>query len=270
MSDTEPTEASPDPLDDLLRRTMRALDAQTPAQTFEVMPLAVDRAIDQAVASGDFGDTLVEEAGGAGAVAEGRRGRRSSMGGMSAARAKKSTTIPPPAPPEVAADSPRGRAHRRSLLETQVGAPHPWWHSRLVAGGVLVAAVAIAAVLVVTRDEDKPTASTKNMRETARRSIGIPAPPLLSDGSVVSAEQMELRRALAGVLPDARSCVPTRPIEGVELQVSMGDRGAMEAVAALGAIPDGERECVVNKVRNAAAVTIPSAAGQTISIPLFE
>lgn len=266
MSDTEPTEASPDPLDDLLRRTMRALDAQTPAQTFDALPMAVERAIDQAAASGDFGDTLVEEAGGAGAVAEARRGRRSSMSGM---RAKKSTTIPPPAPPEVAPDSPRGRAHRRSLLETQVGAPHPWWHSRLVAGGVLVAAVAIAAVLVLTRDEDQPTASTKTIRETARRSIGMPAPPS-ADGPVISAEQVALRQALAGVLPDARGCVTTRPIEGVELQVAMGDRGAMEAVAAVGAIPEGERACVVSKVKAAAAVTIPSAAGQALSIPLFE
>jgi hypothetical protein len=266
MSDIEPTDSAPDPLDDLLRRTMRALDAQTPEATFQALPAAVERGIDAAAASGELSDALTEEAGGG--SGQERSGRRSSAQVL---RAKKATTIPP-APP-IAAEAPaRGRAHRRSLLETQVGAPLPWWQSKMLAGATLAAAVAIAAALVVTRDEDQQqlSGSSKNihdaaLREAARRMGKSPA-----SGPGWTEDQARLRSALAEAAADLRGCVSPRPLDGVELKVTLDGSGKLGAVEVRGEVTEAGRGCITTKLHAAPLAPMAQLANKVITIPLFE
>jgi hypothetical protein len=312
---SEPLPGSADPVDELLRTTMRALDAQTPAATFEALPLAVDAAIDAGAGMGDSGELALGGLG-VGAVAgeerelldDGRRGRRSSASqlrqsapelgrgaaggrrrGSSGAIAPMRQMSPSAAPatkpvramlmtgPAVSdaapVATPSERARRRSMLETQVGAPLAWWQTRAAAMALVGVALAAAVVLVVLRQrgghapEEGISASADKLRDPrkAPRAPSVQAPVI----PAVTPEQARLRKELAAVLPTARACVAQRPLDGVELTVVVAQSGAVEAVAVAGALaatPAGE--CIAAALRGAKLAAWPAAA--TVKIPLFE
>lgn len=302
-SSSEPS-GSVDPVDELLRTTMRALDAQTPPATFDALPLAVDAAIDAGAGMGDSGELAL---GGPGAVAgeereleDARRGRRSSAsqlrrsgadlergvaGGRrrgssgpvapvmasaaSAARPAKAMLVMDPVSDAPPVGRPNERAKRRSMLETQVGAPLAWWQTRAAAFALVGVALLAAVVLVVLRQrgghapEEGISASADKLNPRKAPRVQAPVTPALTP------EQARLRKELAEVLPTARACVAQRPLDGVELTVAVAQRGAVEAVTVAGALaatPEGE--CIAAALRGARLPAWPAAA--TVTIPLFE
>jgi hypothetical protein len=278
--DVPAVNAASDPLDELLRGTMRALEAQTPAGYFEALPQAIDAAIDAGAGLGEEDLELAAEAGG--------RARRGSSQGpelrdVREQRKTPSTSIPPiassgrvegePARAKRPTDS---RAYRRSLLETQVGAPHPWWQTRAAALAVLGVALAAAIALVVLRrgegapSEERLGASSSRLHEPQRPAVRVMAPP--DAAPPLTAEQVQLRDQLAGALPAARACVGARPLEEVELSITLEASGAVAAVVVRGAAAAmAAQACIADAVRAAAAGgAIGAGAARTVAIPLFD
>ncbi len=313
-SSSEPVDPSgpPDPVDELLRRTMRALDAQTPPALFEALPRAVEAAIDAGAGMGDSGLFALGAAGdrgdreldagrggaGRGSASQLRRsapdlaaergqggGRRrassvpmpaggkpagtsglfavgpaggaaaSGPGAASAARdAREVSGQPDVAPPH------GGRAKRRSMLETQVGAPLAWWQTRTAAVALIGVALAAAVVLVVLRQsgghrpEESIGASSNKVRDSVRRAPLAPVRPPAPVVPALTPEQKELRQQLAGVLPGARACVGPRPIDGVALEVQLGASGKVEAVVVRGELASPGAEACIKEALGAVVV----------------
>jgi len=282
-SDAKP---QPDPLDELLRGTMRALEGQTPAGYFEALPQAIDAAIEAGAGIGEEDVELAAEAGG-------RARRGSSQGpelglpGMREAReareAKRPTGAPISAPVrEASREAARARtpsdsrAYRRSLLETQVGAPQAWWQTRGAAMAVIGVAVAAAVALIVLRrgdggsSEEQLGASSARLRELPRPAVRVTPPP--DAAPPLTAEQVELRGQLGDALPTARACVGARPLDEATLTVTLEASGAVAAVAVRGGPAAMAAEaCIAKAVRDAAASgAISAGAARVITIPLFE
>lgn len=286
-----------DPIDLLVRRSMRELDGATPTGYFEALPQRVEGAIDSAIAAGFVGMDDEE-------APAGERARRTSSQGLDfgpdlGARARRTSTgelrkTNPPlesvaeaesvenrelrqtARPRRATDS---RAYRRSLLQTQVGAPEPWWQRRAVV--LSVAGVAVAGLVAVAvgrwtgnsaSSSDQLGASSSRLppRPSPRPSDRVTAP---SDATEPPTEdQVQLRRQLAKVLPAARACFATRPLEEVALAVTIDAGGAVRALSVRGSnVAERERQCVIEAVRDEVeAASWISGGARTVAVPLFE
>ncbi len=275
--------AALDTLDALLRGSMRELDGETPPGYFEELPQRVDAAI-------EAGATFELEPGDAMTAADARdaregRGKRRSGVALMAARG----TLPPSDEPEPAGVAtavvsrrlgtappvaPSGRGQRRSMLETQLGAPQPWWHSK-VAAAALAAGLAVALALIVTRGSDggsdlgassRPMNKRGHMADTRVPPVRVipPAPPALS------LDQLRLRQALASSLPEARACVGARPLDRVELTIELLPSGALGTVQVNGAASaQSAAACIIAAVQRL-PVAAWSSEPLTITIPLFE
>lgn len=275
-----------DPLDELLRGTMRALEAQTPAGYFDALPRSIDAAIEAGAGLGEEDLELAAEAGG--------RARRGSSQGpelrdVREARKTPSTSVPPIAASSASSASSGveggstrarrptdSRAYRRSLLETQVGAPQPWWQTRGAALAVIGVALAAAIALVVLRrgegdsSEDRLGASSSRLHEPQRPAVRVTPPP--DAAPPLTAEQAQLRDQLGSALPAARACVGARPLEAAELSVTLEASGAVAAVVVRGAAAAvAAQACIEDAVRDAAASgAIGAGAARTVAIPLFD
>lgn len=288
-----------DPIDLLVRRSMRELDGATPAGYFEALPQRVEGAIDSAIAAGFVGMDDDEAPAGERArrtSSQGldfgpdlggreRRARRTSTGELpktnpplegAGAESAQNRELRQTARPRRATDS---RAYRRSLLQTQVGAPEPWWQRRAVVlsvAGVAVAGLVAVAVVRWTGNSasssDQLGASSSRLppRPSPRPSDRVTAP---SDAAAPPTEdQVQLRRQLAKVLPAARACFATRPLEEVALAVTIDAGGAVRALSVRGAdVAERERQCVIEAVRDEVeAASWISGGARTVAVPLFE
>lgn len=289
-----------DPLDLLVRRSMRELDGATPAGYFEALPQRVDGAIDSAIAAGFVGMEDEEAPAGERARrtssqgldfgpdlgARERRARRTSTGelrktnppleGVGEAESVENRELRQTARPRRATDS---RAYRRSLLQTQVGAPEPWWQRRAVVLSVAGVAVAGLVAVAVVRWTGNSASSSEQLgasssrlppRPSARPSDRVTAP---SDAAAPPTEdQVQLRRQLAKVLPAARACFAAPPLDEVALAVTIDAGGAVRALSVRGGnVAERERQCVIEAVRDEVeAASWISGGARTIAVPLFE
>ncbi len=290
-----------DPIDLLVRRSMRELDSATPAGYFEALPQRVEGAIDSAIAAGFVGMDDDEAPAGERArrtSSQGldfgpdlggreRRARRTSTGELrktnpplegagAEAESVENRELRQTARPRRATDS---RAYRRSLLQTQVGAPEPWWQRRAVVlsvAGVAVAGLVAVAVVRWTGNSasssDQLGASSSRLppRPSPRPSDRVTAP---SDAAAPPTEdQVQLRRQLAKVLPAARACFAAPPLDEVALAVTIDAGGAVRALSVRGGnVAERERQCVIEAVRDEVeAASWISGGARTIAVPLFE
>lgn len=258
-----------DPLDSLVRRSMRELDGVTPAGYFEALPQRVEASIDAAIEAGFVGmdedDAQTHE----------RARRTSSQGldfGPDFGGPPENRELRQTARSRRATDS---RAYRRSLLQTQVGAPQPWWQTRGAVLSVAGVAVAGAVAFAVVRwrghggsSEQLGASSSRLPPRPAPRAVTAPA----DAAPAPTEDQVKLRALLSSALPAARACFPTRPLDEVTLAVTVDGGGAVRALSVRGDT-GGEvvESCVIAAVRaEVEAGSWASGGARTIALPLFE
>lgn len=263
-----------DPIDLLVRRSMRELDGATPGGYFEALPQRVDASIDSAIESGFVG---MDEEASDGAT---ERARRTSSQGLDfgpdfgARDTAENRELRQTARPRRATDS---RAYRRSLLQTQVGAPRPWWQTRALALAVAGAAVAAAVAVAVVKwtsdgSSDRLGASSSRLPPRATPLAGgrVTAPD--EAATAPTEDQVKLRALLAAALPAARACFAARPLDEVTLAVTVDGGGAVRALSVRGATGgEATESCVIEAVRSEVeGGSWASGGARTIAIPLFE
>jgi hypothetical protein len=229
-----PSDAENDALEHLLRRSMRALDDQVPAAYFDALPAAIDARIDAR-------STAEIEAG---------------LG-----------VAPVPGAAAVAA-----RAKRRSVAQTQLGAPLPWWHSRIAV--TVIGAVAVAGAVALLSGRGGPAAGRRSAQTMSAATIADlrnPERPGVSGGDVEPSgvgEVARLRDRFIAFLPAARGCVGVRsPGDRVMLDVAISPSGAIDvAPRGLAAPATG---CVIDILRRADVRPWPRAEVK-LELPLFE
>ncbi|MEZ4358759.1 MAG: hypothetical protein R3B48_01150 [Kofleriaceae bacterium] len=221
---------------DELRRSMRELEAATPAGTFDALPAKVAARLDPA---------------------------------------ERSQEAPAPAPATAAAFERSTRAQRRSMLQTQVGAPIPWWQTRAAAVALGAVALVAAVALVVVRQ--LTAGGGASPLEASSAQLGDPrrggAPTRGADARDVrpgaASEPPRLRAELSETLPVARGCLAARPVEPVALEVQVKSTGSVGAVAVRGSVDEpGAIDCLVEALRGAQVTPWPGDA-VTVTLPLY-
>ena len=254
-----------EPLDALLRSSMRALEAQAPAGYFDALPAQIDARLDGAMmVSGSSGAIAIGALAGSTTAELEDEPPRGAHGRLAHAEGSR---------------GPAGRAPRRASLSTEVVGPHPWWHSRTAAVGLGAAALAAALVLVVVvlrRDpaERQPLPmGASSMRDPGSIRATSGRRPPEEEPDAAELERRAVRAELAPLLPSARACLGARPAEPISLELTVSATGEIRDVLVRGPLPEtSAARCITEAIQRASngGKLPPRARAQTVRVPLFD